>query len=124
MLVYVDDMLLVGDIAIDIAAFKQFLNSKFHTKNLGDIRYFLELEVANIEQGLILCERKYALDLLEEFKPTNYMPLNLPLNPNVELHAKTGTPLYDPNRYKRLVGKLIYLSITRLDINFSVQLLS
>ena len=63
-LVYVDDMLIVGDSKADIVALKQFLNSKFHMKDLGDIRYFLGLEIAKTMQGLVLCQRKYTLDLL------------------------------------------------------------
>ena len=51
-------------------------------------------------------------------------PLKVPLTPNLKLYAHTGTPLTDPNRFRRLVGKLIYPSITRPDISFAVQFLS
>ena len=43
---------------------------------------------------------------------------------NLKLYAHTGAPLDDPNRFRRIVGKLIYLSITRPDISFAVQFLS
>jgi len=47
-------------------------------------------------------------------------PLRLPLDPNLKLDAYMGMPLKDPDWYRRLTGKLIYLSINRPDIDFSV----
>ena len=46
------------------------------------------------------------------------------MTPNLKLYGQTGTSLKDPNYFRRLVGKLIYLSITRPDISFAVQFLS
>lgn len=51
-------------------------------------------------------------------------PLNLPMDIKLELTAELGDPLPDPSSYQRLVGKLIYLTITRPDIAFSVQILT
>lgn len=51
-------------------------------------------------------------------------PLKLPLDPNVKLHQDLGDPLPHPVFYQQLVGKLIYLTLTRPDITFAVHLLS
>ena len=99
------------------------MNSKFHLKDLGDFKYCLGL-VALTAQGIVLSKRKYALDVLEELKMSNYKALRLPLNPNTKLTTHMGTLLDDPNMYRRLTRKLVYLSITKLNINFNVQLLS
>ncbi|RVW78818.1 Retrovirus-related Pol polyprotein from transposon RE2 [Vitis vinifera] len=62
--------------------------------------------------------RKYALDILEETGMLDYKPVDTPMDPNVKLIPGQGEPLGDPGRYRRLVGKLNYLTITRPDISF------
>ncbi|RVW84329.1 Retrovirus-related Pol polyprotein from transposon RE1 [Vitis vinifera] len=82
-----------------IQRLKQHLFNHFQTKDLGKLKYFLGLEIAQSSSGVVMSQRKYALDILEE----------------------TGEPLRDPGRYRRLVGKLNYLTITRSDIYFPEQ---
>ncbi|XP_021771327.1 uncharacterized protein LOC110735443 [Chenopodium quinoa] len=69
-------------------------------------------------------EKKYTTDLLREEGWLNVKPLKLPIDSHLKLSADKGTPLPDPARYQQLLGKLIYLKITRPDISFIVQLLS
>ncbi|RDY03243.1 hypothetical protein CR513_13190, partial [Mucuna pruriens] len=68
--------------------------------------------------------RKYALDILQETSISNSKPVDSPMDPNMKLMVKHGEPYSDPKRYKRLVGKLIYLTITRLDISFAMGVVS
>ena len=51
-------------------------------------------------------------------------PVDTPMDPNVKLVPRQGEPLKDPGRYRRLVGKLNYLTITRPDISFPVSVVS
>jgi len=55
----------------------------------------------------------YALDILQETKMIDYRPVDGPMDPNQKLMTKEGELLSDLKRYRRLVGKLIYLTITR-----------
>jgi len=123
-LIYVDDMVIAGNDSLVISELKHHLCTHFHMKDLGHLSYFLGLEIFPTAQGLFLCQKKYIKDLLQETKMTQCRPLRVPLTPNLKLYAQIGTPLQDPNCFRRLVGKLIYLSITRPDISFSVQFLS
>ncbi|GKB57330.1 cysteine-rich receptor-like protein kinase 8 [Tanacetum coccineum] len=70
----------------------------------------------------LLC--RYTKDLLEEGGVLNNKPYKLPMEPNLKLQADVGTPLQDPKVYRRFIGKLIYLTVTRPDICYTVQLLS
>ena len=123
-LVYVDDMVIVGNHPPAIEELKQYLNLHFHMKALGELKYFLGLEVVRTEAGIFLCQRKYTLDFLTEVGIWGCKPLHLPLPSNVKLLADSGIPLKDPNMYRRMIGKHIYLTITRPDITYSVQVLS
>ncbi|RVW46823.1 Retrovirus-related Pol polyprotein from transposon RE2 [Vitis vinifera] len=69
-------------------------------------------------------QRKYALDILEETGMLDCKPVDTPMDPNVKLVPGQGEPLGVPGRYRRLVGKLNYLTITRPDISFPVSVVS
>jgi len=72
----------------------------------------------------VISQRKYALDILEETGMQNCRPIDSPMDPNLKLMIDQSEVYPDPERYRRLVGKLIYLTITRLDISFAVGVVS
>lgn len=123
-LIYVDDLLIVGDNMAEIEKLKSLLSSQFHMKDLGKLRYFLGLEVDRSESGIFLSQKKYALDLIKEHEMESARPLKVSLDTHVKLVADKGDLLPNPDACRRLIGQLIYITITRPDIAFSVQLLS
>nr|KYP70478.1 Retrovirus-related Pol polyprotein from transposon TNT 1-94 [Cajanus cajan] len=116
LVVYVDDIVITG--------LKQHLFKHFQTKDLGLLRYFLGIEVAQSKSGIAISQRKYAFNILEEIGLTNYKPVDTPMDPNVKLMPNQGEPYPDPGRYQRLVEKLNYFTMTRLDISFPVSVVS
>lgn len=93
-------------------------------KDLGALRYFLGIEIDRNSTGIFMSQTKYTLDLLKEYGMINAKPLKLPMDTQLKLTPDKGVPFPDATRYQRLVGKLIYLTITRPDVAFTVQLLS
>ena len=69
-------------------------------------------------------QRKYALKILEETGMLDCKPVDTPMVSNVKIVPGQGEPLRDPGRYRRLVGKLNYLTITRSDISVLVSVVS
>ena len=100
---------------------KTVLSSHFHMKDLGAVNYFLGLEIDRSNAGIFMSQRKYVLDLLKEFGMSNASPLKLPMNSHVSLTPDKGEVLGDPQPYQKLLGKLIYLTITRPDLSFPVH---
>lgn len=134
-LVYVDDMLITGDSLSLIEEAKLSLQQIFKMKDLGELKYFLGIEFARSEKGIIMHQRKYSLELISELSLAASKPTCTPFDTSVKLTTRE----YDehtnkncekdpfiPNKgsYQRLIGKLIYLTVTRPDISYSIQTLS
>lgn len=124
LLVYVDDLILAGNDLSTIQNTKNFLSSQFHMKELGNLRYFLGIEIDRNNAGIFISQHKYLTDLLREYYMLMCKPLKIPLDFNLKLTLSLGDPLPNPAPYQQLVGKLIYLTITRPDIDYAVHLLS
>ncbi|KAL0641299.1 hypothetical protein Bca4012_102867 [Brassica carinata] len=105
-LVYVDDLIITGSDKAGIQATKEFLKSVFDIKDLGEMKYFLGIEICRSKEGLFMSQRKYTMDMLKE---TDVLGGKI---------AKT------PLEEGKMVGKLIYLTITRPDICFAVNQVS
>ncbi|KAB2615934.1 hypothetical protein D8674_022522 [Pyrus ussuriensis x Pyrus communis] len=122
-LVYVDDLIITGDNMDEITKLKHSLQQRFAIKDLGILRYFLGIEMATSPKGFFLSQRKYVLDLLKEANMSDAKPVNTPLDTKLKLSLE-GQPLPNISYYQRLVGKLIYLTITRPGIAYSVSIAS
>ena len=65
-LVYIKDIIIAGNDSLHCQALKDFLQSYFHIKNLGTLKYFLGLGVAQSSSGIFIFQWKYTLDILQE----------------------------------------------------------
>ena len=123
-LAYVDDLLLTGNQICHIQAVKTSLHKAFTIKDLGELAYFLGIEVSRTDSGILLNQRKYILDLLKDCNMEDCKSVTVPFKHGVHLGVK-DTPLFeDVEFYRRIVGKLLYLNMTRPDISYTVQQLS
>ncbi|XP_058068406.1 uncharacterized mitochondrial protein AtMg00810-like [Magnolia sinica] len=101
-------------------AVKSFLKNRFEIKDLWIFRYFLGIEVARLKSRVVLSQRKYALDLLSETGMLGCKPATMPIDATTKHVSDDGTPLSNPGMYRRLVGQLIYLTITLSDLSYAM----
>jgi hypothetical protein len=109
--VYVDDIVITRDDTNEIVNLKKHLAQEFEVKDLGQLKYFLGIEISRGPKGMFLSQRKYVLDLLKETGMLCCRPAATPIEQNHRLSKEGGTPV-DKECYQRLVGRLIYLSHT------------
>ncbi|XP_041017106.1 uncharacterized mitochondrial protein AtMg00810-like [Juglans microcarpa x Juglans regia] len=124
LLVYVDDIIVATNDLKAVSDLKEFLATKFKIKDLGCLKYFLGLEIARNPTGIQICQRKYTLDILNDVGLLGCKPSLIPMDPNIKLCKDEGQLLDDPSEYRRMVGRLLYLTITRPDLSYSINILS
>ncbi|XP_021801770.1 uncharacterized protein LOC110745920, partial [Prunus avium] len=103
---------------------QKYLASEFEMKSLGDLKYFLGIEVARSKHGIFLSQRKYVLDLLAKTRMLDCKPIDTPSKQNHKLELYPDQVPIDKERYQRLVEKLNYLAHTRPDIAYAVSVVS
>lgn len=123
-MVYVDDILIISDNKQAVDELKDMLDQQFKLKDLGDLKFFLGLEVARTADGINLCQRKYTLEVLGDAGMLGCKPARIHVDQNLKLSKYEGKELQDPSSYRRLIRRLLYLTITRPDITFVVNRLS
>ncbi|RVW44659.1 Retrovirus-related Pol polyprotein from transposon RE1 [Vitis vinifera] len=124
LIVYVDDIILSGNDMEELQNLKKYLSEEFEVKDLGNLKYFLGMEVARSRKGIVVSQRKYILDLLKETGMLGCKPIDTPMDSQKKLGIEKESTPVDRGRYQRLVGRLIYLSHTRPDIGFAVSAVS
>jgi len=116
-----DDLIITGNNSESIAQLKKNLQHQFPIKDLGYLKYFIGIEMTTSSNGLFLNQWKYIVDLLQDASLLYTKSAATPLDSKLKLDSN-GEAIDSPSYHQKLVGKLIYLIITWLDIVFAVSL--
>ncbi|KAL5540631.1 hypothetical protein UlMin_043206 [Ulmus minor] len=123
-LIYIDDVLIASTDPQAIVQLKADLSKAFKLTDLGTLKYFLGLEIAHAATRICVSQRKCVLDLLSEFGYLGCKLASTPMEVNARLSIEDDNDLPDVSMYRRLIGKLLYLTLTRPDISYDVGQLS
>lgn len=113
-------VIIIGDDVIGISDLKQSLSHCFEMR----LNYFLELEVLSDYANYYLSQAKYASDILARAGFTDYKIVVTLLETNLRFTPLDGTSLSDATLYRQLIGSLVYLTVTRPDIVYAVNIVS
>jgi hypothetical protein len=89
---------------------------EFEMTDLGELHYFLGIEVWQKEDSIFMSQAKYTWDILKKFNMLSCKPTTTPLEVKLKLYIHDDSNPVDVTLYRQLVGSLIYLTTTQLDI--------
>ena len=100
------------------------LETEFEMTDLGLLHFFLGFEIWQTPQGIFFSQQKYTKEILARYQMTDCRSVSSPLDPNEKLSLYDTSPQVEQGPYRNLVGCLVWLTYSRLDIAFTVSLLS
>jgi hypothetical protein len=122
--VYVDDLIICGPNKMNILQFKQQMSITFNMSDLGLLSYYLGMEVRQKSGEITLCQKAYALKIIEQCGMKGCNTVDTPMEQNYKLIPGRPEMARDLTRFRSLVGSLRYLVNTRPDIAYSVGMVS
>ncbi|GMP59361.1 hypothetical protein CsSME_00022664 [Camellia sinensis var. sinensis] len=117
-------MIISGSDSSAISEVKQHLFHTFEMKDLGSLRYFLDIEVAYSSKGYFLSQAKYSNEFIHRVGLTDTKISDTLIELIVKLNSTDGVSLDDPTLYRELVGYLVYLTVTHPSLAYAVHVIS
>jgi hypothetical protein len=118
--VYVDDIVFGGSSNSLVARFAEDMSREFEMSLMGELQFFLGLQIKQSREGTFAHQAKYTKDIVRKFKMEDSKAMAMPMSMTTALDAdQDGEHMYQ-KEYRSMIGSLLYLTATRPDIQFSV----
>jgi hypothetical protein len=118
--IYVDDIIFGSTNKSTCEEFSRIMVQKFKMSMMGELRYFLEFQIKQLQDGTFISQTKYIQDILKKFGMKDAKPINTPMGTNGHLDLDTGVKSVDQKVYWSMIGSLLSLCASRSDIMLSV----
>ena len=120
--IYVDDIIFGATNENMCKEFSECMQGEFEISMMGELNYFLGLQIKQTSEGIYVNQAKYTRDLLKRFKMDDAKPMKTPMSPTTKLDKDESGKSVDTKLYRGMIGSLLYLTGSRPDIMFSVCL--
>lgn len=118
--IYVDDIVF-GSTCQDICEnFSKIMHEEFEMSMMGELNFFLGLQIKQLEYGIFFNQSKYIKDMLKKFGLEDSKPIKTPMSSETKLTKDKESESVDNTKYRGLIGSLLYPTASRSDIMFSV----
>jgi hypothetical protein len=114
--IYVDDIIFGSINKSSCEEFSRIMIQKFEMSMMGELKYFLGLQIKILQEGTFICQTKYIQDILKKFGMKNAKPIKTPMRTNGRLDLDTGGKTVYQKVYRSMIGSLLYLWASRPDI--------
>ncbi|KAK6124547.1 hypothetical protein DH2020_041717 [Rehmannia glutinosa] len=118
--IYVDDIIFGSTNKELCDKFSNLMQGKFEMSMMGELTFFLGLQVKQLKDGTFISQTKYARDLMKKFGMEEKSSVKIPMNTSVKMDIDADSKPVDQTRYRALIGSLLYLTASRPDITFVV----
>jgi hypothetical protein len=118
----VDDIIFGGSSHTLVSRFQEMLKNEFQMSMMRELTFFLGIQVKQTKEGIFMHQAKYTKYLIEKFNMTELKPMSTPMSTTVALDPDENGEAVDQREYKSMIGSLMYFTVTRPNIQFTVHL--
>jgi isopentenyldiphosphate isomerase len=120
--IYVDDIIFSGPSHTLVSRFEEMMESGFQMSMMGELTIFLGIQVKQTKQDTFVHQAKYMKDLMKKFNMAELKPVSTPMSTTTSLGLDEDGEAVDQREYMSMIGSLLYLTVTRPNIQFTVGL--
>jgi hypothetical protein len=120
--IYVNDIIFCGSSHTLVSRFQEMMESEFQISMMGELTFFLGIQVKQMKQSTFVHQAKYTKDLMKKFSMMRLKPVSTPMSFAISLGPDEDGETVDQREYKSMIGSLLYLTVTRPNIQFTVGL--
>jgi hypothetical protein len=120
--IYVDDIIFGGSSHTLVSKFQKMMKNEFQMSMMGELTFFLGIQVKQMNEGIFIYQTKYTNDLMKKFNMAELKPVSTPMSIAAALDPNENGKAVDQREYMSMIGSLLYLTVTRSDIQFTVCL--
>jgi hypothetical protein len=120
--IYVDDIIFSGSSHSLVSSFQAMIKNEFQMSMMGELTFFLGIQVKQTKEGTFVHDAKYMTDLIKKFTMADAKPVLAPMSMTMALDPDEDGEVVDQREYKSMIDSLLYLTVTRPNIQFVVCL--
>jgi hypothetical protein len=110
--IYVDDIIFGGSSHSLVSSFQEMMENEFQVSMMGELTFFLGIQVKQMKQGTFVHEAKYTKDLMKKFNIVEFKPFSTPMSTGTTLDLDENVEAVDQREYSSMIGSLLYLTVT------------
>jgi hypothetical protein len=118
----VDDIIFGGSSHTLMSRFQETMEGEFQMSMMGELTFFLGIQVKQTKQGTFVHQAKYTKDLMKKFNMAEHKPVSTPMSSTASLGPDEDGEAMNQREYMSMIDSLLYLTATRPDIQFVVGL--
>ena len=118
--IYVDDIIFGATNELLCEEFFKCMKSEFEMSMMGELKFFLGLQIRQCSSGIFINQAKYTKDLLKRFGMNGAKASKTPMSTTIKLDKDENGKSIDEKKYRGMIGSLLYLTASRPDIMFAV----